>query len=79
MFCFMFFKYFSVANTAKRAFLIWLSVLMFGNPVTVLSGLGTFIVIAGVFLYIKAQQYDDNKFNSSIILQRRRRTKVRAI
>lgn len=47
---------------------------MFGNPVTVLSGLGTFVVIAGVFLYIKAQQYDD-KMNSPNILQR----KVRAI
>ncbi|XP_045471579.1 solute carrier family 35 member E2A-like [Harmonia axyridis] len=63
----------SVANTAKRAFLIWLSVLMFGNPVTMLSGLGTIIVITGVFMYIKAQQYDDNK--TSILLQR----KVRAI
>ncbi|XP_044750814.1 solute carrier family 35 member E2A-like [Coccinella septempunctata] len=63
----------SVANTAKRAFLIWLSVLMFGNPVTMLSGLGTIIVITGVFMYIKAQQYDDDK--TSILLQR----KVRAI
>lgn len=65
----------SVANTAKRAFLIWLSVLMFGNPVTLLSGLGTFIVIAGVFLYIKAQQYDD-RMSSANLIQRR---KVRAI
>ncbi|GLH00807.1 Solute carrier family 35 member E2B [Gryllus bimaculatus] len=48
----------SVANTAKRAFLIWLSVLMFGNPVTLLSGLGTCIVIIGVLLYNKAQEYD---------------------
>lgn len=50
--------FFSVANTAKRAFLIWLSVLMFGNDVTVLSGLGTCIVIVGVLLYNKAQQID---------------------
>ncbi|XP_054271251.1 solute carrier family 35 member E2B-like [Macrosteles quadrilineatus] len=48
----------SVANTAKRAFLIWLSVLMFGNDVTVLSGLGTCTVIVGVLLYNKAQQID---------------------
>ena len=48
----------SVANTAKRAFLIWLSVLLFGNPVTVLSGLGTCTVIVGVLLYNKAQQID---------------------
>ena len=31
----------SVANTLKRALLIWLSVLYFGNPVTWLSALGT--------------------------------------
>uniref|UniRef100_A0A1B6KKG7 Sugar phosphate transporter domain-containing protein n=1 Tax=Graphocephala atropunctata TaxID=36148 RepID=A0A1B6KKG7_9HEMI len=48
----------SVANTTKRAFLIWLSVLMFGNSVTVLSGLGTCVVIVGVLLYNKAQQID---------------------
>ncbi|XP_071052705.1 solute carrier family 35 member E2A-like isoform X2 [Onthophagus taurus] len=64
----------SVANTAKRALLIWFSVLMFDNPVTLLSGLGTFVVIAGVLLYIKAQQYDD-KSRSSNLMQR----KVRAI
>ncbi|XP_065163807.1 solute carrier family 35 member E2A-like [Atheta coriaria] len=65
----------SVANTAKRAFLIWLSVLMFGNPVTMLSGLGTIIVIAGVFLYIKAQQYDERIYSANLIQRR----KVRAI
>ncbi|XP_001602454.2 solute carrier family 35 member E2A [Nasonia vitripennis] len=48
----------SVANTAKRAFLIWLSILLFNNPVTGLSALGTFLVIAGVLLYNKAQEYD---------------------
>ncbi|XP_012257894.1 solute carrier family 35 member E2A-like isoform X1 [Athalia rosae] len=48
----------SVANTAKRAFLIWLSVLLFNNPVTGLSALGTSLVIAGVLLYNRAQQYD---------------------
>lgn len=45
----------SVANTVKRAVLIWLSVLVFGNKVTFLSGLGTFVVIAGVFLYNHAR------------------------
>lgn len=63
----------SVVNTAKRAFLIWFSILMFGNPVTMLSGLGTIIVIMGVFMYIKAQQYDDQITVN--LLQR----KVRAI
>ncbi|KAJ8021384.1 Solute carrier family 35 member E2 [Holothuria leucospilota] len=49
----------SVANTAKRALLIWLSVLVFGNPVTVLSGVGTFVVVIGVFLYNRARQYEN--------------------
>lgn len=48
----------SVANTGKRALLIWLSVLLFGNPVTFLSGLGTLIVIFGVLLYNKATEID---------------------
>ncbi|XP_018579038.1 solute carrier family 35 member E2-like [Anoplophora glabripennis] len=65
----------SVANTAKRAFLIWLSILMFGNPVTMLSGLGTITVIAGVFLYIKAQEYDNDRLSSANLMHR----KVRAI
>lgn len=50
----------SVANTAKRAFLIWLSVLLFGNPVTVLSAVGTCTVILGVLLYNKAQEIDSS-------------------
>lgn len=48
----------SVANTVKRALLIWLSVILFGNPVTFLSGLGTVVVILGVLLYNKAQEID---------------------
>lgn len=51
----------SVANTVKRALLIWLSVILFGNPVTFLSGLGTLIVILGVLLYNKAQEIDSRK------------------
>ncbi|KAK7093487.1 solute carrier family 35 member E2A-like [Littorina saxatilis] len=50
----------SVANTVKRAFLIWISVLLFGNPVTFLSGLGTITVTIGVLLYTKAKQHDHN-------------------
>lgn len=53
-----------MANTAKRAFLITLSILLFGNPITLLSGLGTVFVITGVFLYIKAQQYDSMRKNN---------------
>merc|ERR1711908_17949 len=48
----------SVANTGKRAFLIWTSVLLFGNQVTFLSGLGTAIVILGVLLYNIAMEVD---------------------
>eukprot|EP00118_Oscarella_pearsei_P004631 m.20080 g.20080 ORF g.20080 m.20080 type:complete len:340 (+) comp27971_c0_seq1:37-1056(+) len=46
----------SVANTVKRALLIWLSILVFGNSVTSLSAVGTALVICGVFFYNKARQ-----------------------
>lgn len=52
------FIYPSVANTAKRALLIWISVILFGNAVTPLSALGTAIVILGVLLYNKAREMD---------------------
>lgn len=42
----------------KRAFLIWMSIILFGNSITILSGLGTVIVIAGVVIYNKVKQYD---------------------
>lgn len=48
----------SVANTAKRALLIWLSVILFGNAVTPLSALGTAVVIGGVLMYNKAREID---------------------
>merc|ERR1711865_538598 len=48
----------SVANTLKRALLIWLSILYFGNPVTFLSALGTAVCIGGVFAYNYARQLD---------------------
>lgn len=48
----------SVINTVKRAFLIWSSVLIFQNSVTLLSGLGTVVVTIGVFLYNKATAFD---------------------
>merc|ERR1719427_609330 len=49
---------FSVSNTVKRAGLIWFSVLVFGNSVTVLGAFGTFLVIFGVFLYQRARQIE---------------------
>lgn len=48
----------SVANTVKRGLLIWLSVLIFHNPVTFLSGFGTLIVIFGVVLYNEARNIE---------------------
>lgn len=45
----------SVANTVKRALMIWLSIFVFGNPVTFLSGVGTAVVFGGVLLYNHAR------------------------
>jgi solute carrier family 35 protein E2 len=45
--------------------LIWLSVIIFGNDVTFLSGLGTSIVFVGVLLYNKAKQMDELKRSKS--------------
>ncbi|EGD80594.1 solute carrier family 35 member E2 [Salpingoeca rosetta] len=41
----------SVANTVKRALLIFLSILWFGNEISFLSGAGMVTVVFGVFLY----------------------------
>lgn len=51
----------SVANTVKRALLIWSSVIIFGNKVTPLSWLGTITVILGVFMYNKARDIDTKR------------------
>ena len=45
-----------MANTLKRALLIWFSVVIFGNPVTGLSAVGTATVLLGVLCYNRAQQ-----------------------
>jgi len=55
-----------VANTVKRAFLIWMSIILFGNSITLLSGLGTVIVIAGVVIYNKVKQYDINRQSKTV-------------
>lgn len=47
---------FSVASTVKHALSVWLSVIVFSNPVTILSATGTALVFVGVFLYNKARQ-----------------------
>lgn len=41
----------SVANTLKRALLVWASILYFGNPVTNSGIVGIAMVVSGVFLY----------------------------
>lgn len=51
-------NYLSVANTVKRTLLIWLSVVVFANHVTILSGVGTMIVTFGVVFYQKAKQME---------------------
>ncbi len=56
-----------MSNTAKRAVLIWLSVLLFHNEVTLLSGLGTAVVIVGVLLYNKARELDARNGGSSVL------------
>ena len=47
-----------MVNVVKRAFMIWGSVLVFGNPVTMLGSLGTVIVFVGVLLYNQARKYE---------------------
>ena len=58
IFVFAFFFAVSVANTVKRALLIWVSILLFGNPVTLWSGVGTLAVTGGVLFYNQARQWD---------------------
>ena len=55
----------SVANTLKRALLIWLSILYFGNPVTFMSALGTAVCISGVFAYNYARRLDTSPATAS--------------
>uniref|UniRef100_A0AAR2L2X5 Sugar phosphate transporter domain-containing protein n=1 Tax=Pygocentrus nattereri TaxID=42514 RepID=A0AAR2L2X5_PYGNA len=47
---------FSVASTVKHALSIWLSIIVFSNPITALSAVGTVLVVVGVMLYNKAKQ-----------------------
>ncbi|KAK3540484.1 hypothetical protein QTP70_032443 [Hemibagrus guttatus] len=47
---------FSVASTVKHALSIWLSIIVFSNPITLLSAVGTVMVFVGVLLYNKAKQ-----------------------
>lgn len=48
----------------KHALSIWLSIIVFGNRVTSLSAVGTVLVMAGVLLYNKAKQYQQDAMQS---------------
>ena len=56
----------SVTNTAKRALLIWTSVLIFHNQVTIPSAVGTATVIVGVFLYQQALTFESKAASTSM-------------
>lgn len=58
----------SVSNTLKRAILIWMSVLYFGNPMSDYAVLGTVLVIGGVFWYNKARRKDTKTPTSTAAL-----------
>ncbi|KAL0185605.1 hypothetical protein M9458_017275, partial [Cirrhinus mrigala] len=42
--------------TVKHALSIWLSIIVFSNPITLVSAAGTVMVFVGVLLYNKAKQ-----------------------
>ncbi|GAU97731.1 hypothetical protein RvY_08977 [Ramazzottius varieornatus] len=46
---------YSVSNTVKRALLIWCSILVFGNPVSLGAWIGTFLMLIGILLYNRAK------------------------
>lgn len=45
-----------MASTVKHALSIWLSIIVFSNPITAVSAVGTVLVFVGVLLYNKAKQ-----------------------
>lgn len=49
-----------MASTVKHALSIWLSIIVFSNPITLLSAVGTVMVFVGVMLYNKAKQVQRN-------------------
>ncbi len=53
-----------VATTLKRLVVIFVSILVFRNPVTLWNGIGIAIAVAGFFLYVRAS--DLNKYLPSV-------------
>lgn len=60
---------FSVASTVKHALSIWLSIIVFSNPITVVSAVGTVMVFVGVLLYNRAKQTQRNTLMQSALVQ----------
>ncbi|KAL0328872.1 UNVERIFIED_CONTAM: Triose phosphate/phosphate translocator, chloroplastic [Sesamum calycinum] len=58
----------AVGNVLKRVFVIGFSILVFGNKISLQTGIGTSIAIAGVALYsfIKAKMEEEKRENSAI-------------
>lgn len=53
-----------MASTVKHALSIWLSIIVFSNPITLLSAVGTVMVFVGVMLYNKAKQLQRNTLHA---------------
>lgn len=51
----------------KCALAVWISVPLFGNHITLFSGIGTCVVISGVFLYHKARTFEHELSLSTVI------------
>eukprot|EP01036_Dinobryon_divergens_P022589 gene22589-30854_t len=51
----------AVGNTIKRVVLIVISLLVFGNPVTIIGAIGSSIAIMGSFLYVLAYERHSRK------------------
>lgn len=60
---------FSVASTVKHALSIWLSIIVFSNPITLVSAVGTVMVFVGVLLYNRAKQTQRNTLMQSALVQ----------
>jgi len=56
---------YSIANTFKRVFVIILSIIYFGNEVTLLNYLGILLSVLGILLYSRAN--DVHKSNQATI------------
>ena len=56
----------AVGNTMKRVFVMWASVLVFGNVVTVQAAVGSAIGLAGVLAYSLTKQYYEKPQNKKL-------------